>query len=145
MSKKEDRKKQELDIVEKAPHYNKGEIEPIDVIEDWGFGEGFYVGSVLKYLCRYRDKGKPIQDLEKARFYLDRLISVVLRSDGGEVKPVEVEDIGVGTSFYVAGSVIQCLHNYRTKENPAQELVEAIAYLGLLIRTVRKEYEGQGD
>ena len=36
---------------------------------------GFHRGNVLKYLIRYRDKGG-IEDLKKARFYLDKLIEV---------------------------------------------------------------------
>jgi len=38
--------------------------------------------QVLKYLWRYEDKGNPVQDLNKARFYLDRLIE--LSEDDGE-------------------------------------------------------------
>lgn len=38
--------------------------------------------QVLKYLWRYQEKGTPTQDLNKARFYLDRLIE--LSEDDGE-------------------------------------------------------------
>ena len=40
-------------------------------------GEGFEYhlqATALKYLWRYRYKGKPLEDLKKARWYLDRLI-----------------------------------------------------------------------
>lgn len=53
-------------------HYQVGNIEPIDVIEDWELG--FHLGNVVKYVARYRHRGTPIQDLEKARWYLDRKI-----------------------------------------------------------------------
>jgi hypothetical protein len=35
---------------------------------------GYLKGNVLKYVWRYRYKGKPVEDLKKARWYLDRLI-----------------------------------------------------------------------
>ena len=36
---------------------------------------GFLQGNVIKYLCRYRDKNG-VEDLRKARHYLDKLIEV---------------------------------------------------------------------
>ena len=53
-------------------HYNQGKIEVIDAIEDWGLD--FNAGNVVKYIARYRHKGDQIEDLKKARWYLDRLI-----------------------------------------------------------------------
>ena len=52
-------------------HYVQG-IEPIDVIESWGLN--FSLGNVIKYTLRAPYKGKQIEDLEKARWYLDREI-----------------------------------------------------------------------
>lgn len=59
------------DNVNHPPHYNQGSIEPIDVIEDWGLG--FCDGNALKYIARFRHKNG-VEDLRKARWYLDRLI-----------------------------------------------------------------------
>ena len=53
-------------------HYNSGKIEVIDAIEDWGLG--FNDGNVIKYVARHKHKGKPVEDLEKAKWYLERLI-----------------------------------------------------------------------
>jgi hypothetical protein len=53
-------------------HYNAGKIEVIDAIEDWEMG--FCDGNVIKYVARHRHKGKPIEDLKKAKWYLERLI-----------------------------------------------------------------------
>jgi hypothetical protein len=36
---------------------------------------GYLKGSVTKYLWRYEKKGKPLEDLKKARWFLDRLIA----------------------------------------------------------------------
>jgi len=60
------------EAVNHPDHYNQGTIEVIDFIEDWGLT--FSEGSVVKYVTRYRYKGKPLEDLKKARFYIDRLI-----------------------------------------------------------------------
>jgi len=53
-------------------HYNKGKIEVIDAIEDWGLG--FNDGNVIKYFSRHKHKGKSLEDLEKAKWYIDREI-----------------------------------------------------------------------
>jgi hypothetical protein len=55
-------------------HYNQGSIEVIDYIEDLGWGEEFCAGNAIKYLSRYKYKGKPLQDLQKAKWYVERLI-----------------------------------------------------------------------
>lgn len=52
-------------------HYNKHNIEPIDVIEDWELS--FHLGNVIKYICRYKDK-RGLEDLRKAQWYLERAI-----------------------------------------------------------------------
>ncbi len=67
------------DLVNHPPHYTKGKIEVIDFIIDQQFG--YLDGQVIKYLSRYKHKGKPVEDLKKARFYLDRLITE-LESNG---------------------------------------------------------------
>jgi len=68
------------DMVNHPPHYKQRGMEVIDVIEagigDQGF-IGYLLGNILKYLLRFRHKGKPIEDLKKARWYLDKLIAVV--------------------------------------------------------------------
>ena len=61
-----------IDIVNHPPHYTTGKIEVLDFIIDQKFG--YLDGNVIKYLCRYKHKGSPVEDLQKARFYLDRLI-----------------------------------------------------------------------
>jgi len=71
------------DMVNNPPHYNKSGIECIQAIaaatED-GF-QYYLQGNILKYLWRYRYKDKPLEDLEKAKWYLDKLIEEVMASD----------------------------------------------------------------
>lgn len=54
-------------------HYNFGKLEVIDVIEDWKLG--FSLGNAIKYIARAPHKGTQLEDLKKARWYLDREIS----------------------------------------------------------------------
>lgn len=59
------------DPVHHPQHYVKGGIETIDFIEAKELG--FHLGNVVKYISRWDQKGK-IEDLKKARWYLDRFI-----------------------------------------------------------------------
>jgi len=64
------------DVVNKPSHYNHSKFETIDVIKEWGgkeHYEGFCWGNVIKYTSRYKHKNG-LEDLKKARYYLDRLI-----------------------------------------------------------------------
>ena len=55
-------------------HYKSGELEVIDIIEEFGFGHGFRLGNVIKYVLRAGRKGSSLEDLKKARWYLQREI-----------------------------------------------------------------------
>jgi len=71
------------DLVNNPPHYNKGNIGCIDAIESCQ-GEGFkyYLqGSILKYIWRYQHKINPIQDLEKAKWFINKLIEITQERD----------------------------------------------------------------
>lgn len=52
-------------------HYARG-MEPIKFIQSHQMS--FAEGCVIKYLCRYKDKGSPMEDLNKARHYIDILL-----------------------------------------------------------------------
>jgi hypothetical protein len=60
------------DAVNHPPHYKTGGIETIDYIEAKQLG--YHLGNVVKYVSRADHKGKQIEDLKKARWYLDREI-----------------------------------------------------------------------
>ena len=69
--------KQTIDMVNSPPHYNKAGIETIDAImaaTDEG-SEYYLQGNIIKYVWRYRYKNG-VEDLEKAQWYLNRLIKV---------------------------------------------------------------------
>jgi hypothetical protein len=69
-----------VDVVNSPSHYKSGGIEAIEGIEASMGPEayaGYLKGNVMKYMWRYERKGKPVEDLKKARWYLDRLIQKV--------------------------------------------------------------------
>ena len=64
------------DNVNNPSHYGQGNIEAIDYIEDMLTEEeyvGYLRGNIAKYLHRWRYKNG-LEDLEKAQWYLNRLI-----------------------------------------------------------------------
>jgi len=66
------------DPVTKPVHYISDGIEAIDYIRQQVEDTSSYLeGNVLKYMHRYKRKGKPVEDLRKARQYLDWLIREV--------------------------------------------------------------------
>jgi hypothetical protein len=67
--------KDDLEKVNHPPHYNQGKIEVIDAIEDWDLN--FCEGNVIKYVARHRHKIEPLEDLKKAKWYLERLIGKI--------------------------------------------------------------------
>ena len=72
---------QESCPVENPDHYNTGAIEAIEAIRASMPPEqffGYLKGNVMKYLWRYDYKEKPIEDLRKADWYLNRLIDVLI-------------------------------------------------------------------
>ena len=68
------------DNVHSPAHYKYGKKETIEVIRDCMTEDeyhGYLKGNVLKYVARYKFKGEPLEDLEKAQWYLNRLIKEV--------------------------------------------------------------------
>jgi len=65
------------DLVNKPIHYNIGGVETIDAImaATNQNKEGYLQGNVIKYIWRYNYKGG-LQDLQKAQWYLNKLIEV---------------------------------------------------------------------
>lgn len=62
-----------MDNVNHPEHYKKNSIDVSFEPFDWLQGFSFGLGNALKYLVRYRDKGHPQEDLEKAKWYLTHL------------------------------------------------------------------------
>lgn len=60
--------------VEHPSHYGgeHNQYEAIKVIEAWNLN--FHLGNVVKYISRAGKKDNLLEDLKKARWYLDRII-----------------------------------------------------------------------
>ena len=55
-------------------HYSKLAIQPVEYINANKLT--YLQGNVVKYISRYNHKGKPLEDLQKARHYIDMLIEL---------------------------------------------------------------------
>ena len=62
----------ESENVNHPQHYNQGKYEVIEVIEDWNLG--FNLGNTVKYIGRAGHKDNKLEDLKKAKWYLEREI-----------------------------------------------------------------------
>lgn len=58
-------------------HYKGMAIQPVEFIHANGLG--YIEGAVIKYVCRWRKKNG-IEDLEKARHFIDLLIDLEARA-----------------------------------------------------------------
>ena len=107
-------------------HYLTGGIETIDFIEaklgPAGF-RAYCTGQVIKYLARAEHKGRPLQDLEKAKWYLSRLIDRV----GAEGEPTEPRPDG-------QAEVVRLLNRLTELENSCADLE------GQVKRAVEREH-----
>jgi hypothetical protein len=61
------------DMVNEPPHYraHPSGIECIQIVEHFGF----CLGNAIKYIWRADEKGFALEDLKKARWYIDREIA----------------------------------------------------------------------
>lgn len=68
------------DVVNHPSHYCKGGVECIDAVDaavsDLEGREAHYTASAIQYLWRWKSKNGA-EDLKKARWYIDRLISTL--------------------------------------------------------------------
>lgn len=99
--------KQSVDYVNHPPHYQTSSgLETIDVIEAFtenltGY-EATNTGNILKYICRWKSKNG-LEDLKKARWYLDRLITLVEKQNEKKL------DLATRvSSVLIAGNKLKC-------------------------------------
>ena len=70
------------DPVNHPKHYTEhpSGVECIEITEHFNFNKG----NAIKYIWRSADKGKEVEDLRKARWYIDREIARILNNAGGK-------------------------------------------------------------
>lgn len=68
-----------VDNVNHPEHYKShpSGIEPIEITKH----ESFNIGNCIKYLMRRNFKGRPLEDLKKAKFYLEMEIAMLEEND----------------------------------------------------------------
>ena len=74
----------EEDMVGAPKHYNTGNIECIEAIEESMSSvafKGYLKGNCMKYLWRYDYKGKQVEDLQKTGWYLNKLTEIVIEEN----------------------------------------------------------------
>lgn len=85
------------DAVNHPSHYTQGGVECIEAIEAAMTPDefrGYLKGNVIKYVWRSNHKGSLLQDLEKARWYLDRLIGHAFKEKVSKVPTTTWSPIG---------------------------------------------------
>ena len=72
-----------MDDVDRPAHYNHGKMETIEAIE--GLDLGYFESNILKYISRWKykhsEREKQLEDLYKAKWYLERLIANEQRAE----------------------------------------------------------------
>lgn len=67
------------DSVNHPDHYKSGGIEVIDLMKAKMSPQeflGYLRGNIIKYVLRAPFKGKPVEDMRKARWYIDKWVEV---------------------------------------------------------------------
>lgn len=80
------RREMQDDAVNSPNHYANRKYEVIDVMQDTMTEEqfeGLLVGNIIKYIMRWDKKGSALQDLKKAKWYLNKLIETTTRGGNG--------------------------------------------------------------
>lgn len=88
-------KDRNYDNVNHPQHYiSPNGFEVIDVIEAFTSGlggiEATDTGNIIKYILRWDKKGKPVEDLEKAQWYLNHLIDRVKRKEEEKMATITI-------------------------------------------------------
>ena len=83
------------DSVSHPKHYTSGNIEVWDFIVDQKLD--YLRGNIIKYVCRAAHKGSELEDLRKARAYLDRAIKE-LNDQNAHNAQTDSPFVGIGTS-----------------------------------------------
>lgn len=115
-----------MEAVNNPEHYGgkNNPYEAIKVVEAWGLDKDFYLGNVVKYISRAGKKNsdKELEDLEKAKWYLDRKIekhkqnNIVVDNSEGEI-------FGV---YYTPTNILDKVRKEQEKELISEKLEKAL-------------------
>jgi hypothetical protein len=71
------------DMVNHPAHYTAGKYEVADVADDW-YANDPHLWNATKYMARWDKKGDPIENLEKAIWFINRKINKLKEKLGGQ-------------------------------------------------------------
>jgi hypothetical protein len=73
----EEAEREAYEAVHHPTHYNQGDIEHCELVEDQGHAEGYYFGQVTKYVFRtgHKPTADSLEDLKKAHWYMARWVA----------------------------------------------------------------------
>lgn len=94
--------------------------EAIKVIEALGYGEGFCLGNVLKYVIRAGKKAgnSKAEDLRKAKWYLERaLVEIEQKEAPSNIHPPQVTMPAIKTEYCIDGLVLDPAKTMTGKQN----------------------------
>lgn len=117
-----------MDAINHPKHYVEGrKYEPADVIDDWQLD--FVLGNAVKYISRAGRKGNTLEDLEKAKWYLQRRIDKEREKTAPKEEPTaSLPDVGFSYRPD-EHKVIFCsdIKDFKlvSKADPAQSLADA--------------------
>ena len=64
-----------IDMINSPPHYNAGSAHEVaNCLKEWGLENDSLLYTAAKYIARAHKKGKLLEDLKKAQWYLNRRI-----------------------------------------------------------------------
>lgn len=111
------------DLINHPPHYTShpSGVECIDVIEHLPFN----VGAAIKYLWRCELKGAHLEDLKKARWYVEREIARREAGDKSAPEPAPKRALQFGDRVRVIGNTSR--HAYHDDEGDARGAVGTLA------------------
>jgi hypothetical protein len=134
------------EMVAHPDHYNKGDktYEPYKVIAAWQLN--FNIGSSVKYLARYEDKWNPIEDLEKAKQYIDFEIENITENcvytfscHTSDDKYHVCKVINAWNLNFSIGSAVECLAEYNLTKAPVDMLNRAKTYIDYEIERLKEK------
>lgn len=104
------------DNVNHPSHYTAGNIECIEAIKESMTHRafmGYCKGNVIKYLWRYENKNNPLEDLKKARWYIEKMIDCTAGErlkEKADIKADIETDIPDGY-YYDHGTLVKYLYD----------------------------------
>ncbi len=78
------------DAINHPAHYTVGKVEVIDLVEEMDFCSGNAIKCIARHKLKHQDVGGQIEDLQKAKWYIDRLINRYAQQLQGVTEPEEV-------------------------------------------------------